>query len=119
MFEPIDLSAKFASFSDYWHPKIVGELNDSYVKLARLKGEFVWHRHEREDELFLVVSGTLQIKLRERVLLVREGQFVIIPRGVEHLPVAENEVQVLLLEPKSTVNTGEEVNERTVGAEWI
>ncbi len=119
MIEPVDLSAKFALFSEHWHPKIVGELNDSFVKLAKLKGEFVWHRHEQEDELFLVVRGTLRSKLRDSALVVREGQFVIIPRGVEHLPVAETEVQVLLLEPKTTVNTGEHVNERTVGAEWI
>jgi len=119
MIEPVDLSSKFALFSEHWHPKIVGELNDSYVKLVKLKGEFVWHLHEREDELFMVVKGTLRINLRGRVLEVREGQFVIIPRGVEHLPVAENEVLVLLLEPKSTVNTGEQVNDRTVAAEWI
>ena len=119
MIEPVDLSAKFALFSEHWHPKIVGELNYSYVKLVKLKGEFVWHLHEWEDELFMVVKGTLRINLRDRVLEVREGQFVIIPRGVEHLPVAENEVQVLLLEPKSTVNTGEQVNDRTVAAEWI
>ena len=119
MIEPVDLAAKFALFSEPWHPKIVGELNDGYVKLAKLKGEFMWHRHEREDELFLVVKGLLRIKLRDRLLEVRAGQFVIIPRGVEHLPVAEEEVQVLLLEPKSTVNTDAEVNDRTVEAEWI
>jgi len=119
MIETVDLTAKFALFSELWRPKIVGELNDSFVKLARLKGEFIWHFHEREDELFMVVKGTLRIKLRDRVVEVREGQFVIIPRGVEHLPVAENEVQALLLELKSTVNTGEQINDRTVEAEWI
>lgn len=119
MIEPVDLSAKFALFSEYWHPKIVGELNDSYVKLAKLKGEFVWHHHEQEDELFMVVRGTLRIELRDRALVLREGQFVIIPRGVEHLPVAEDDVQMLLLEPKTTVNTGEQPNERTVASEWI
>ena len=119
MIEPVDLSAKFALFSELWHPKIVGELNESYVKLVKLKGEFVWHLHEHEDELFMVMKGTLRINLRDRVLVVREGQFVIISRGVEHLPEAENEAQVLLLEPKTTVNTGDQVSERTAAAEWI
>ena len=84
----------------------MGELNDSYVQLAKLKGEFVWHHHENEDELFLVIKGTLVIKLRDQELTIYAGQFVVIPKGVEHLPVAEEEVQVLLLEPKSTLNTG-------------
>jgi mannose-6-phosphate isomerase-like protein (cupin superfamily) len=119
MIQPVDLNHKLALFSESWHPRIVGELNDSYVKLARLKGEFVWHSHAREDELFLVLRGRLKIRLREKDLEVGEGQFVIIPHGVEHLPVAEEEVQVLLLEPKSTVNTGDEASERTVPAEWI
>jgi mannose-6-phosphate isomerase-like protein (cupin superfamily) len=117
--EPVDLNRKFALFSEPWHPKIVGELNDNYVKLARLKGEFVWHTHAREDELFMVLRGKLTIRLRNKDLEVGEGQFVIIPHGVEHLPVAEQEVQVLLLEPKSTVNTGDQESERTVAAEWI
>ena len=115
----INLSQKFELFHEHWRPRIVGELNDSYVKLARLKGEFVWHRHENEDELFLVVKGKLQIKLRDRDLWIGEGEFVIIPKGVEHCPVADEEVQVLLLEPKSTVNTGDVQNERTVAAAWI
>jgi mannose-6-phosphate isomerase-like protein (cupin superfamily) len=119
MTEVINLAQKFDLFSDHWHPRIAGELNDSYVKLAKLKGEFTWHHHEHEDELFLVVKGTLVIKLRERNLTLREGEFVIIPRGVEHLPVAEEEVHVLLLEPKSTLNTGNVRNERTVEADWI
>jgi mannose-6-phosphate isomerase-like protein (cupin superfamily) len=115
----IDLSQKFDLFNEYWHPRIVGELNDSYVKLAKLKGEFIWHKHENEDELFLVVKGQLRIKLRDRDLLIKEGNFVIIPKGLEHCPVAEEEVQVLLLEPKSTLNTGDQQNERTVEATWI
>ena len=119
MIEPVDLNDKFSLFSERWHPKIVGELNDSYVKLARLKGEFVWHSHALEDELFMVLQGKLKIRLRDKDLDVAEGQFVIIPHGVEHLPVAEEEVQVLLLEPKSTVNTGDQESERTVAAEWI
>jgi mannose-6-phosphate isomerase-like protein (cupin superfamily) len=114
MADVVNLAQKLALFSDYWSPKIVGELNDSYVKLVKLKGEFVWHRHEHEDELFLVVKGRLLIKLRDRDLWLNEGEFVVIPRGVEHLPVAEEDVHVLLLEPKTTVNTGDMRNERTV-----
>ena len=117
--EVIDLGTKFSMFREYWHPRIVGELNDSYVKLAKFKGEFVWHQHENEDELFLVVEGTLVIKLRDRDLTLRPGQLVIIPRGVEHMPVAADEVHALLLEPKSTVNTGDVQSERTVQAEWL
>jgi len=115
----INLSKKFDLFHEHWRPRIVGELNDSYVKLAKLKGEFVWHKHDDEDELFLVVKGRLLIKLRDRDLWIGEGEFVIIPKGVEHCPVSEEEVQVLLLEPKSTRNTGDVQNERTVEAEWI
>lgn len=115
----INLAAKFDRFSDHWSPKIVGELNDSYVKLAKLKGEFVWHQHEHEDELFLVVKGRLVIRLRDGELVLSDGEFAIIPRGVEHCPVAEEEVHVLLLEPKSTLNTGNMRNERTVDAGWI
>jgi mannose-6-phosphate isomerase-like protein (cupin superfamily) len=110
----VNLAQKFDLFSDYWSPKIAGELNDSYIKLVKLKGEFVWHQHDHEDELFLVVKGRLLIKLRDRDLWLNEGELVVIPRGVEHLPVAEEEVHVLLLEPKSTVNTGDVRNERTV-----
>jgi mannose-6-phosphate isomerase-like protein (cupin superfamily) len=117
--ETINLSQKFDLFHEHWSPRIVGELNDSYVKLAKLQGEFVWHKHENEDELFLVVKGKLLIKLRDRDLWIDEGEFVIIPQGVEHCPVAEEEVQVLLLEPKSTLNTGDVQNERTIEAEWI
>ena len=115
----VNLAQKFSLFSDQWHPRIVGELNDSYVKLAKLKGEFVWHHHDTEDELFLVVKGRLLIKLRDRDLWLNEGEFTIIPKTVEHCPVAEEEVQVLMLEPKSTSNTGNVQNERTVDSEWI
>ncbi len=117
--EVIDLAQKFSLFSEPWHPKIVGELNESYVKVVKLKGEFVWHKHDTEDELFWVIKGTLVMRLRDRELVVEPGQLLIIPRGVEHLPVAAEEVQVVLLEPKSTVNTGNVENERTVQAEWI
>ncbi len=115
----INLSEKFNLFTEHWQPRIVGELNDNNIKLVRLKGEFVWHQHEKEDELFLVIKGSLMIKLRDRELNIREGEFVIIPKGVEHLPVAADEVQVLLMEPKSTVNTGDAKSDRTVNAEWI
>ena len=112
--EKVNLDQKFNLFQDYWSPKIAGELNDFYVKLAKLKGEFVWHHHETEDELFLVVKGTLLIKLRDRDIWLQEGEFFIIPKGVEHLPIAKEEAHVLLLEPKSTLNTGNLQNERTV-----
>jgi len=119
MVEPVNLAEKFALIEDYWSPRIAGELNDSYVKLAKLRGEFVWHHHEQEDELFLVVRGTLCIQLRDRDLWLREGEFAVIPRGVEHRPVASEEVHVLLLEPKTTVNTGNIQNERTRPDQWI
>jgi mannose-6-phosphate isomerase-like protein (cupin superfamily) len=112
--EKVNLTHNFGLFQDYWSPKIVGELNDSYVKLAKLKGEFVWHHHEVEDELFLVVKGRLLIKLRDRDIWLEEGEFVIIPKGVEHLPIAEEEAHVLLLEPKSTLHTGNVRSEKTV-----
>ncbi|OLC04925.1 MAG: mannose-6-phosphate isomerase [Gemmatimonadetes bacterium 13_1_40CM_4_69_8] len=112
----VNLTEKFRLFDDYWSPKIAGELNDSYVKLVKLKGEFVWHHHEREDELFLVVKGRLLLRLRDREAWVNEGELAIVPKGVEHLPVAPDEVHVLLIEPKSTLNTGNVRNARTVEA---
>ena len=111
--EVVNLARKFSLFQDYWSPKVAGRVNDYAIKLVKVKGEFVWHQHETEDELFLVVKGRLRIKLRDRDLQVEEGEFVVIPHGVEHLPVADEEVHVLLLEPASTVNTGEVRNERT------
>jgi len=110
----INVAQKFAQFSETWSPKILGQVNDCLVKAVRLKGEFVWHHHEHEDELFLVVKGTLTMKFRDRRETIREGEFIIVPRGVEHMPVADEEVQVLLFEPKSTLNTGNVTNERTV-----
>lgn len=112
--DKVNLAQKFSLFQDYWSPKIVGELNDSFVKLVKLKGEFVWHHHETEDELFLVVRGSLLIKLQDRDIFLEEGEFVIIPKGVEHLPIAEEEAHVLLLEPKTTLNTGNVRDEKTV-----
>jgi mannose-6-phosphate isomerase-like protein (cupin superfamily) len=113
----VNLAEKFSQFDQYWSPRIAGELNDSWVKLAKLKGEFVWHHHEKEDEMFLVVSGTLRLRIRqdqtERELTIRAGEYVIIPHGVEHLPVADEEVHLVMVEPKTTLNTGNVRNERT------
>jgi mannose-6-phosphate isomerase-like protein (cupin superfamily) len=110
----VNLEEFFSRFTDQWSPKIVGEVNEMQVKLTKLQGEFVWHHHEREDELFLVVSGRLLLRLRDRDLWVGPGEFAIIPHGVEHLPIAAEETQVLLLEPKSTLNTGNVRNEQTL-----
>jgi mannose-6-phosphate isomerase-like protein (cupin superfamily) len=112
--EKVNVAQKFDLFSDYWSPKIAAELNDSYIKLAKFKGEFVWHHHENEDELFLVTKGQLLIKLRDCEVRIGPGEFVVIPRGVEHMPVAEDEVHVILIEPKTTLNTGNVVGEKTV-----
>jgi mannose-6-phosphate isomerase-like protein (cupin superfamily) len=110
----VNLAEKFSKFQDYCNPRIIGEVNDCHVKAVKLKGEFVWHHHDQEDELFLVVKGTLRMRFRDHESLVREGEFIIVPRGVEHLPVADEEVSILLIEPKSTLNTGNVINERTV-----
>ena len=115
----VNLAQKFSLFQEHWHPKIIGALNDSHVKLAKLTGDFVWHHHETEDELFLVVKGQRVIRLRDGDLCLEEGEFVVIPHGVEHQPVAEAEVWVMLLEPKTTINTGTEPSERTARAEWL
>jgi mannose-6-phosphate isomerase-like protein (cupin superfamily) len=112
--ETVNLNEKFSRFSDYGNPRIIGEVNDCHIKTVKLKGEFIWHHHDREDELFLVVKGTLRMKFRDREAVVREGELVIVPRGVEHCPVADEEVHILLIEPKSTLNTGNISNERTV-----
>lgn len=112
--EVVDLDAKLQLIREHWSPAIVGELNGQHVKLAKLQGEFVWHHHDAEDELFLVLKGRLEMHLRDRVVVLDEGQFFIVPRGVEHKPVAASEVHVLLLEPASTLNTGNLRNERTV-----
>ncbi len=112
--KPIDIKEKLAQFSEYWSPKIIGELNGQVVKVAKLKGEFIWHHHEHEDEMFMVVEGTLVIKLKDGEVELNEGQFYIIPKGVEHMPVAIEECHVMLFEPKSVLNTGNVINERTV-----
>ena len=111
--DKVNLAEKLSMFSDHWNPHVVGELNGQYVKLAKLKGEFVWHKHDQEDELFYVVSGNLRLEFRDKVVLLGPGEFIIVPRGVEHRPVAEEEVSVMLFEPKGTLNTGDTVNELT------
>ena len=111
--EKVNLKEKFAQFTDYWHPRLAGELNGQHVKLAKLKGEFIWHQHDQEDELFFVVAGQLKIELRNQTVILEPGEFIVIPRGIEHRPVAENEVQVLLFEPASTLNTGNQRSELT------
>jgi len=117
--DKVNLAEKFGRIHEYWSPKVVGEQNGAHVKLAKLKGEFVWHRHEAEDELFFVVKGSLCIKLRDGELWLEPGEFAIVPKGVEHCPVAEEEVHVMLIEPTTTVNTGNVRNARTVATEWI
>ncbi len=109
----INLAEKLSRFREHWQPRIVAELNGQHVKLAKLKGEFVWHHHEREDELFLVLRGRLRIQFRDRDVVLDEGECLVVPRGVEHRPVADAEVHVLLFEPASTLNTGNVRNERT------
>ena len=112
--EKVNVSEKLALFSDYWNPRIVADLNGQQVKVVKLKGPFVWHQHAGEDELFLVVEGRLRMEFRDRAIELGEGELIVVPRGVEHRPVAEAEVAVLLFEPASTLNTGDVRNERTV-----
>jgi mannose-6-phosphate isomerase-like protein (cupin superfamily) len=120
---PVNLKEKFSLFDEYWTPKIVGELNDQYVKLAKLKGKFVWHSHENEDELFYIVKGELVLKFRENnEVVLKEGEMHIVPAGVEHFPIAEKECWVVLVEPKSTTHTGSTQTDGTVDIEdqeWI
>ena len=114
--EKVNLADKFALFNDHWSPRVVGELNGQQVKLVKFRGAFVWHRHEGEDELFLVVRGSFRMEFRDRSVELRAGEFLIVPRGVEHRPVADEEVEVLLFEPATTINTGSAGGERTVAA---
>lgn len=111
--EKVNLLQKLSLFSEHWSPKIVGELNGQHVKLAKLKGEFVWHKHDLEDELFYVLKGSFKMQFRDNVIELNENEFLIVPRGVEHCPLAENEVSVLLFEPASTINTGNKSGELT------
>lgn len=112
--QKVNLSDKLDLISEHWSPHIAGELNGQQVKLAKLKGEFVWHHHEQEDEMFLVIKGSLTIKLPDEDVVIGEGEFLIVPKGVEHKPVADEECHVLLFEPATTLNTGNVLNERTV-----
>jgi len=111
--EKINLREKFSLFNDYWNPRIIGELNGQDVKLVKVRGEFVWHDHKNEDELFLIIKGKLKIEFRDRIVELSEGEMIIIPHGVEHKPFADEEVHMMLFEPKSTINTGEVRNENT------
>lgn len=112
--EKINLAEKFSLFSEYWNPKIVGELNGQQVKLVKFKGPFIWHHHENEDELFYVVKGSFDMEFRDKTITIGEGEFIIVPKGIEHRPHAKEEVHVMLFEPATTLNTGNTENERTV-----
>jgi mannose-6-phosphate isomerase-like protein (cupin superfamily) len=109
----INISQKLAQFNDHWNPRIIGELNKQHVKLAKIKGEFIWHKHEDEDEMFLVLKGTLKIEFRDRTETIQENEIIIVPKGVEHKPIAEEEVSIMLFEPATTINTGALENELT------
>jgi mannose-6-phosphate isomerase-like protein (cupin superfamily) len=111
--EKSNLQQKLSLFTDHWNPRIVGELNGQHVKLGKFKGEFIWHKHDNEDEMFLVIKGSFNMELRDKTITMNEGDFIIIPKGVEHRPVAENEVHVMLFEPASTLNTGDKRSELT------
>ncbi len=111
--QKVNIAEKLSLFNDYRNPRIIGELNDQHVKAVKLKGEFVWHKHENEDEMFLVIKGCLTMELRDQTISINEGEFLIVPRGVEHKPVAEEEVHILLFEPATTLNTGNVINEMT------
>lgn len=111
--DKINISEKFKLFSDYFNPRIVADLNGQHVKLAKLKGKFIWHSHENEDELFLVVKGKLTIEFRDNSVEINEGEFIVIPKGTEHLPLADEEVHVILFEPAATRNTGNVINNFT------
>ena len=111
--DKVNISEKLSQFSDHYNPRIIGELNGQYVKAVKLMGEFVWHHHDNEDELFLVIKGKLKMEFRDKIVEVMPGEFIIVPKGVEHKPVAEDEVHILLFEPASTLNTGNVENERT------
>jgi mannose-6-phosphate isomerase-like protein (cupin superfamily) len=118
----VNVGQKLSLFNDLWSPKIITELNDNYVKLAKIQGEFIWHKHDDDDELFFVISGDLNIELRDKVLELQPGELVVIPKGVEHRPVAKTEVSIMLIETKATINTGDATDTQdikpTIGS-WI
>lgn len=111
--EKVNIAQKCTKFSDYWNPRIIGELNGQHVKIAKFKGEFVWHKHDEEDEMFLVIDGILKIEFRDKTVVIHPNEFIIVPKGVEHKPIAENEVAVMLFEPASTLNTGDAESDLT------
>lgn len=116
----VNLSEKLALFAEHWSPKIVGELNGQHVKLVKFKGEFVWHKHDAEDEMFLVIKGSFRMEYRDKTIVLNEGEFLIVPKGVEHRPVADEEVSIMLFEPASTLNTGDAESELTKHKlDWI
>lgn len=118
--QKVNIAEKLSLFSDHWHPRIVGELNGQHVKLAKLKGEFVWHKHDDEDEMFFVLSGQLKMVMRDKTVVINPNEFYIVPKGVEHKPIAEEEVSLMLFEPASTKHTGNEKHELTKEKlEWI
>lgn len=119
MIEAVNLAQKLTLFQEYWSPKVVGDLNDNYIKVVKVKGEFVWHKHDDDDELFLVLKGRLVIRLRDQDITLNEGDFVVVPKGVEHMPVAQEEAHVLLIEPKAVVNTGDASDERTIAPDQL
>jgi mannose-6-phosphate isomerase-like protein (cupin superfamily) len=112
--EKVNIAEKLTQIHEQWSPKVVAELNGQYVKLVKFQGPFTWHHHEQEDEMFLVIKGSFVMKFRDRDVTLREGEFIVVPRGVEHMPVADGEAHVMLFEPKSTLNTGNVRNERTL-----
>jgi mannose-6-phosphate isomerase-like protein (cupin superfamily) len=117
MIEAVNLAQKLTLFQEYWSPKVVGELNDNYLKVVKVKGEFSWHKHDEDDEMFLVLKGRLVIQLRDQDITLNEGDFLVVPKGVEHRPVAEDEAHILLIEPKTVVNTGDATDERKIAPE--
>ncbi len=119
MIEAVNLAQKLTLFQEYWSPKVVGELNENYLKVVKVKGEFVWHKHDEDDELFLVLKGRLVIQLRDQDITLNEGELVVIPKGVEHRPVAEDEVHMMLIEPKTVVNTGDATDERKIAPDEL
>lgn len=109
----VNIDQKLSLITGYWDPKIVGELNEQYVKLVKFKGEFVWHKHDNEDEMFFVFKGSFKMEFRDKTIIINENEFIIIPKGIEHKPIAHEEVSVMLFEPAATLNTGDKINELT------
>lgn len=117
--DKVNISEKLALFSEQWRPKVVGQVNDTHIKLVKIQGDFVWHKHDVEDELFYVLSGEMTMCFRDKEVVVAPGEFIVIPHGVEHKPKTEVETHIMLVEPAATVNTGDAGGERTVKPEWI